>query len=95
VSAPVHSRLTLNNGEAMRDFALAGLGLAMLPGFIVSEAIASGKLVPVLPGNPMRKMPVHALWPPISPMPAKLRSLVDHLAVELVGGRPWAVKVTA
>ncbi len=89
VPAPVRSRLTLNNGEAMRDFALAGLGLAMLPGFIVTEPIASGKLVSVLPDHLTRKMPVLALWPPISPMPAKLRALVDHLAHELAGGRPW------
>lgn len=93
--APVRSRLTLNNGEAMRDFALAGLGLAMLPGFIVAEALATGELMPVLPGHLTRKMPVHALWPPITPMPAKLRALVDHLAVELAGGRPWAVGVAA
>jgi DNA-binding transcriptional LysR family regulator len=89
-AAPVRSRLTLNNGEAMRDFALAGLGLAMLPGFIVAGPLATGKLVPVLPGHLTRKMPVLALWPPISPMPAKLRALVDHLAHELAGGRPWA-----
>ena len=87
--APVRSRLTLNNGEAMRDFALAGLGLAMLPGFIVTEPIATGELVPVLPNKLTRKMPVLALWPPISPMPAKLRALVDYLASELAGGRPW------
>jgi len=85
----VRSRLTLNNGEAMRDFALAGLGLAMLPGFIVADSIAAGRLEPVLQDNPKRKMPVLALWPPISPLPAKLRVLVDHLALELTGGRPW------
>ncbi|MDD7971310.1 LysR family transcriptional regulator [Roseinatronobacter sp. HJB301] len=87
--APVRSCLTLNNGETMRDFALAGLGLAMLPGFIVADPIAAGRLEPVLPGHATRKMPVLALWPPISPMPAKLRTLVDHLALELAGGRPW------
>jgi len=87
--APVHSCLTLNNGEAMRDFAVAGIGLAMLPGFLVATPIAAGRLKPVLPHYATRKMPVLALWPPISPMPAKLRALVDHLALELAGGRPW------
>lgn len=87
--APVRSFLTLNNGEAMRDFALAGLGVAMLPGFLVADPISTGRLRPVLTDHPTRKMPVLALWPPISPMPAKLRALVDHLAQELAGGRPW------
>lgn len=87
--APVRSCLTLNNGEAMRDFAVAGIGLAMLPGFLVATPIAAGRLEAVLPHYATRKMPVLALWPPISPMPAKLRALVDHLARELAGGRPW------
>ncbi len=90
VPAPVRSRMTLNNGESMRDFALAGLGLAMLPSFIVTGSIATGSLEPVLQDYPTRKMPVLALWPPISPMPAKLRTMVDHLAQELLGGRPWS-----
>lgn len=87
--APVRSLLILNNGEAMRDFALAGLGLAMLPRFIVAASIVASELEPVLPGCATWKMPVLALWPPMPPMPAKLRALVDHLAQELVGGRPW------
>jgi DNA-binding transcriptional LysR family regulator len=89
-SAPIASRVTLNNGEAMRDFALAGLGLAMLPGFIAAPELAAGRLEQVLPGYATRDLPIHALWPPVTPMPAKLRALVDHLAAELSGGRPWA-----
>ncbi|MBL4918463.1 LysR family transcriptional regulator [Szabonella alba] len=89
VTVPVSSRVTLNNGEAMRDFALAGLGLAMLPGFIAAPEIATGRLEQILPDHPTRALPIHALWPPVSPMPAKLRALVDHLSSELSGGRPW------
>lgn len=92
VSTPVRSRLTLNNGEAMRDCALAGLGLAMLPGFIVTREIAAGRLEPVLHDYRTRAMPIHALWPPVTPMPAKLRALVDHLAAELAGGKPWTAQ---
>lgn len=89
VSPQVRGRVTLNNGEAMRDMAIAGVGLAILPGFIVAAAMRSGTLVQVLPALPARPLPVHAVWPPVTPMPAKLRALVDHLAAELDGGRPW------
>lgn len=82
--------VTVNNGEAMRDMAEAGLALAMLPGFIAAPAIAAGRLEQVLPGVGTRGMPVTALWPPVQPMPAKLRALIDHLAAELGGGpAPW------
>ena len=88
--APVQGRLTLNNGEAMRDFAVAGLGLAMIPQFIASPEIQAGRLTQILPGFETRELPILALWPPVTPMPAKLRTLVDHLIAELAEGKPWA-----
>ena len=88
--APVQGRLTLNNGEAMRDFAIAGLGLAMIPRFIAAPEITAGSLQQVLPEFETRALPVFALWPPVTPMPAKTRALVDHLLAELADGKPWA-----
>ncbi len=89
VSPPVRGRLTLNNGEAIRDMAIAGLGVAVLPGFVVSDAIRHGQLSPLLAGFEARMLPVLAVWPPISPLPAKLRALIDHLAIELGPVPPW------
>lgn len=89
--ATVQGRLTLNNGEAMRDFAVAGLGLAMIPQFIAAPEIQAGRLKQVLPDFETRELPILALWPPVAPMPAKLRALVDHLIAELAGGKLWAI----
>jgi DNA-binding transcriptional LysR family regulator len=44
----VHGPLRANNGELIRDAAIAGLGIARLPDFIVSAAIKAGQLVSVL-----------------------------------------------
>ena len=79
----------VNNGEAMRDLAIAGLGLAMLPGFIAMPAIAAGKLERILPEALTRNMPISAVWPPVQPMPAKLRAVIDFLAEKLADGAPW------
>lgn len=95
VAAHVSGRLTLNNGEAIRAMAEAGLGLAMLPGFLVADALAEGRLVRLMPDWQTRDLPVLALWPPVSPLPAKLRALIDHLAAELSGGKPWARSLAA
>ncbi len=89
VSPHVRGRIVMNNGEAMRDMAIGGLGLAILPRFIVAQALDEGRLVQVLADVETRALPVMAVWPPISPMPAKLRALIDHLAAELANGRPW------
>ena len=70
VSPAVQGRLKLNNGEAIRDMAIEGLGLAMLPGFIAGPAIAAGRLERVLAHHATRAMPIVAVWPPVSPMPA-------------------------
>lgn len=37
-----------NNGEVLREGAIAGVGIALLPTFIVSEALQSGQLVQIL-----------------------------------------------
>ncbi|WP_323777687.1 LysR family transcriptional regulator [Leisingera sp.] len=89
ISPQVAGRITLNNGEAMRDMAIGGVGLAILPGFVVSSALRDGKLQRVLPDYEARTLPVLAVWPPVSPMPAKLRILIDHMVSYLSEQRPW------
>ncbi|MFG6084093.1 LysR family transcriptional regulator [Paracoccus litorisediminis] len=88
VSPLVEGRLSLNNGEAIRDMAIAGLGLAMLPGFIVAAALADGRLERFLAAHPTKALPIVAVWPPVNPMPAKLRRFIDHVAAEL-RDPPW------
>ncbi|MDT1064359.1 LysR family transcriptional regulator [Paracoccus sp. CPCC 101403] len=88
VAPLVEGRISLNNGEAIRDMAVQGLGLAMLPGFIVASAVADGLLERILTGFPTRRMPIVAVWPPVAPMPAKLRRFIDHVAAELKDP-PW------
>ncbi|WBU61341.1 LysR family transcriptional regulator [Paracoccus albus] len=89
-SPEVRSRLTFNNGEAVRDAAIAGLGIAILPGFITADARRDGRLVQILEGAGTRALPIMAVWPQVTPVPAKLRLFIDHLAGELAGGAPWA-----
>lgn len=89
VSPNVAGRLILNNGEAMRDLAIAGLGLVMLPGFIAAQPLRDGRLVPILTEFETRPLPIMAVWPPVNPMPAKMRALIDELASALAGGAPW------
>jgi DNA-binding transcriptional LysR family regulator len=45
----VRGRYHVNNPEAVVEAALAGLGIALLPGYLCDDALADGRLVRVLP----------------------------------------------
>lgn len=49
ITVPVAGVLAANNSEALREAALGGLGIALLPDFTAQSALLSGKLVEVLP----------------------------------------------
>ncbi|WP_157216268.1 LysR family transcriptional regulator [Flavisphingomonas formosensis] len=77
----VRARLALgvNNGDMMRDAAIAGLGLALLPAFVAGPAIRGGDLVEVpLDASPEGEFLYMAHAHGRSP-PAKLRALAEHL----------------
>ena len=54
----LRSQLTTNNSEALREAALMGAGIALLPDFSAQDALRSGKLVRVL--TPWRTVDVFA-----------------------------------
>lgn len=85
------SRIVVNNGEAMRDMAIAGLGIIVLPRFIIAEALQSGALVEALPGHCPTPDAIYAVYPPVRHMPRKLRAMVDHLSAAFAGTPPWLV----
>lgn len=81
-------RLGVNNGDVLRDAAIAGLGLVALPTFIVSDAIQRGELKPVLREYDLDDPSIHAVWSPNRELSAKVRAFVDFLG-ERFGGTPY------
>jgi DNA-binding transcriptional LysR family regulator len=71
--------LRVNNGEALMPALLAGLGIAVLPGFIVGDAIASGEVEVILEGWTQAEGAVHLVLPPGGPRPARVEALADFL----------------
>ncbi len=89
VAPPPLGRITANNGEAMRDMAIGGLGLALLPMFIVHDALRDGRLVRLLPDLAQEPLPISLVWPPVRPMPRKTRAFIDHVAAAFADAPPW------
>lgn len=91
VAPPRIGRVSANNGEAIRDMAIAGLGLALLPMFILHDALSDGRLQRVLPDLVPTPLPISVVWPPVKPMPQKLRLFIDHMADALGDPPVWTI----
>ncbi len=78
-----------NDGETLMEIALAGHGIVMLPTFLAGDALAAGRLVPVLPGWEGERMGIYAIYPSRLHLSAKVRSFVDFLAERFAGLPTW------
>ncbi|WXA89818.1 LysR substrate-binding domain-containing protein [Pendulispora rubella] len=85
----VHGRFTFNHGGAILHAAVEGHGLALLPNWMIADAIRSGQLVPVLPGATTRGFPLHAVWPRTPYLSPKVRVMVDALVRRFLPTPPW------
>lgn len=72
-----------NSATAIRALALAGLGLAVLPEWLVLDDLANGRLVRVLAQYSLAPQPVHVLFPNSAHLPRKSRVFIDFLAEHL------------
>ncbi len=84
----VGGRFTANNGNALGWAAEAGLGIALAPSFMLGEALASGRLVEVLPDRQPDVLGIYALYPPGRYPQPKLRAFVDFMAEHFRGTGP-------
>ncbi|MET0331490.1 MAG: LysR family transcriptional regulator [Dyella sp.] len=75
----VGGRLRANNGELVRDAAIAGLGLAHLPTFIIAQALDSGALVSVLDDYCPPATAVYAVYPQHRQSSLAVHAFVDFL----------------
>lgn len=57
-------RIIADSVDAVCQLAIAGLGLATPPSFLVAEDISQGYLVEPLPDWHVESLPVYAVWPP-------------------------------
>ncbi len=78
-SVNLTARMRANNGEVLREAAIAGMGIVAQPDFIVGPALADGRLVPVLPEWQLPSIDIHAVYASRSHLAPKVRSFIDYL----------------
>jgi DNA-binding transcriptional LysR family regulator len=76
---PISAKVVSNNGELLRQCALAGMGIMLRPSYTLGDDIRSGKLLRVLPEFRVAQMPVNMVYSSRRLLSAKVRTFVDFM----------------
>ena len=87
---PLHIQpaLVANNGDFLRDMAIAGHGIILTPSFIAWQAVALGELVPLLRDCWPAPLNAYAIYPQTRYLSRRARAFIDFLA-ERFGDNPY------
>jgi len=89
VAVQVDGRIDCNQGELLRDAAVAGMGIALHSIWHVHEDLRSGRLQVVLPDHALPDTGIHALMPQRRLVPPRVRAFVDFVAEKFGNAPPW------
>ncbi|HEY6966416.1 MAG TPA: LysR family transcriptional regulator [Burkholderiales bacterium] len=85
----VSGRFACDNWEVLREWAMAGLGVALKSTWDVRRQLGDGALVPLLPDYDFgTDVAIYAVYPHRRYLPAKTRVFIDYLA-ESFGPEPY------
>ena len=88
-SVRVTGRYACDNWEVLREWAVAGLGVALKSTWDVRKHLEDGSLVPLMPGYDFSSdVGIYAVYPHRRHLPAKTRVFIDFLA-ESFGPEPY------
>ena len=79
ISVHVNGPVKVNSPLSARDAAIQGLGIAMLPGYLVDPMIREGKLVQILHDYVDFGSSLQAVYPHRRHLAGKVRALIDYL----------------
>lgn len=84
LTVKVSGSFSANTNEGIYLAALAGVGILRLASFVVEDALADGRLVPVLESYTSRDdVPIFAVYPSSRHLSPKIRTFVDFLSERL------------
>jgi len=84
----VTPKMSANNGDVLRELAIAGHGMINLPRFLHYEALNRGLLRPLFPDYIWASSDIYAVYPKTTILPKRSRAFVDFMA-SLYGADPY------
>lgn len=86
----VRGTVRSNIGEALKQSALLGAGIAMHPYYMVSEELRSGALQVVLPDRTPQELDINVVFSTRRNMPVRVRALLEFLKEWAAQPPAWA-----
>lgn len=88
VSVKTNPCIHTNSGDTCRAAALAHQGVILQPTFLVGRDLQEGTLVELMPEYRSIELGIYAVYPTRKHVSAKVRALIDFLAVHFAGRGP-------
>lgn len=88
ISVPVTGSLHVDDDEALSQAVLGGLGLGLLPTFIIGKDLQAGYLQAVLSEYIPVERHIYAMYLPTRYLPTKVRAFIDFLLAR-IGPEPY------
>ena len=87
LNVPISGRVNVNSLVFLRNLALAGTGIVMMPSWMAGDALQHGELVPLLKDFPLvpPSTPIHAVFAHKRQLAPKVRAFVEFLAERMDG----------
>jgi len=85
----VHSRMQSSDSRMVCDAARAGMGIAILPKFLINDDLRAGTLVPLLKDFPVTSYWVKAWVPRMKMNRPAVRELANFLKISMRPEPPW------
>jgi DNA-binding transcriptional LysR family regulator len=88
ISVQSSGNLRINDDDALAEAVLCGLGIALLPTFIIGKELQSGRLQSVLSEYIPLERYIYAVYLPTRHLSAKVRAFIDYL-LKRFGPEPY------
>lgn len=82
IRVKVTGNFRANNSEAIREAVMEGIGIAVVPTWLLRRELETGLLRCVLKDYEPKRLPIQIVYPSRRHLPAKVRVLVEFLAQE-------------
>lgn len=94
-SARISGRFEADNGAMLREAAIAGVGVTLLPTFMIARDLVAGRLLRVDIGDEPETDAIAAVYPRANRAIPRVRALIDHLQSSLSDPPPWDRELAA